>query len=58
MNPDDLDNIYLKITKKLKINIDNPETNPYWNKVNTVKDLVMFLHFQKKYNRVGRIKLV
>jgi len=52
MDPDDLDDIYFEIAEKLNINIDNPEKNPYWNKVNTVKDLVMFLHFQKKVQNV------
>ncbi|MDQ7091041.1 MAG: hypothetical protein Q9M50_10430 [Methylococcales bacterium] len=47
IDSDDLDDIYSEIAKKLNININNPEKNPYWNKVNTVKDLVMFLHFQK-----------
>ena len=51
MDPDDLEDIYLEITEKLGISIDMPETNPYWDKVNNVKDLVMFIHYQKDVDK-------
>jgi hypothetical protein len=48
MHPDDLDDIYLEIAQKLGVSTEDPELNPYWNKVTTVKNLVLFLHNQKK----------
>jgi acyl carrier protein len=48
MDSDDLDDIYLDIAQKLGISTENPEANPYWNKVSTVKNLVLFLHNQPK----------
>ncbi len=46
--PDDLDDMYVDIAQKLGISTENPEANPYWNKVTTVKNLVLFLHNQPK----------
>jgi len=43
-----LDDIYLEIAKKLKINTDNPELNPLYSKIDTVKDLILLLNYQKK----------
>ena len=48
MHSDDLDDIYLDIAQKLGISTENPKANPYWNKVTTVKNLVLFLHNQPK----------
>ncbi len=48
MDADDLEDIYLDIAQKLGISTENPEVNPYWNKVTTVKNLVLFLHNQPK----------
>ena len=48
MHPDDVDDIYFGIAKKLGISTENPELNPYWNKVVNVKSLVLFLHNQPK----------
>ncbi len=48
MDADDLEDIYLGIAQKLGISTENPEANPYWNKVTTVKNLVLFLHNQPK----------
>ncbi len=51
MDPEDLDDIYLDIAKKLGISIEHPEKNPLWNKIKTVKDLVLFLHNQPRINK-------
>lgn len=48
MHPDDLDDMYFEIAQKLGISIENPEANPYWNQVTTIKNLVLFLHNQPK----------
>jgi len=48
MDDEDLEDILLEATKKLGISIENTEKNPYFNKVETVKDLVLFLNFQAK----------
>ncbi|MBK8188117.1 MAG: hypothetical protein IPK77_13205 [Cellvibrio sp.] len=48
MDLEDLDDIYFEIAEKLGISTDNPESNPYWNQVTTVKNLVLFLHNQPK----------
>lgn len=48
MDPEDLDDMCIDIAKKLGISIESSEANPYWNKVATVKDLVLFLHNQPK----------
>lgn len=48
MDPEDLDDIYFEIAEALGISTENPEANPYWNKVKTVKSLVLFLHNQPK----------
>ena len=49
IDPLDIDDIYFEIAKKLKINMDNPELNPLYNKVDTVKDLILFLNYQKNH---------
>jgi hypothetical protein len=48
MDAEDLDDIYFEIAEELGISTENPEANPYWNKVTTVKNLVLFLHNQPK----------
>jgi len=49
IDPLDIDDIYFEIAKKLKINTDSPELNPLYNKVDTVKDLILFLNYQKNH---------
>lgn len=48
MDEEELDDVYLQIAQKLGISTENPEANPYWNQVTTVKNLVLFLHHQPK----------
>lgn len=48
LDPDDLDEVYWAVADKLGIDTENPENNPYWNKVTSVKNLVLFLHNQPR----------
>jgi len=48
IDPDDLDEIYWKVADRLGIDTQNPEENPLFNKVTSVRNLVMFLHHQPK----------
>ncbi|MFV9657329.1 hypothetical protein ACNFCK_20780 [Pseudomonas sp. NY15366] len=48
IDPDDLDDIYWKIADRLGIDTQNPEENPLFNKVTSVRNLVMFLHYQSQ----------
>lgn len=48
IDPDDLDEIYWKVADRLGIDTRNPEENPLFNKVTSVRNLVMFLHHQPK----------
>ncbi len=48
LDADDLDDAYLAVANRLGINTENPEKNPYWNNVTSVKNLVLFLHNQPK----------
>ncbi len=48
IDPDDIDDIYLAVADELGISTEDPEINPYWDKVNTVKDLVLFLNNQPR----------
>ena len=48
MDPDDLDEIYWAVADRLGIDTENPENNPYFNQVTTVKNLVLFLQNQPK----------
>lgn len=48
MAPDDLDDIYFEVAEKLGISIEEAEKNPYYERVKTVKDLVLFLNSQPK----------
>jgi len=48
MHPDDLDDIYWSVADRLGIDTEEPENNPYFNKVTSVKNLVLFLHNQPR----------
>lgn len=48
MDSDDLDEIYWVIANRLGIDTEQPENNPYFNQVTTVKNLVLFLHNQPR----------
>ncbi|MDP2523865.1 hypothetical protein Q8W30_14915 [Neptunomonas phycophila] len=48
MHPDDLDDIYWSVADRLGIDTEKPESNPYFNKVTSVKNLVLFLHNQPR----------
>ncbi len=48
MDPEDLDDIYWDVADRLGIDTENPESNPYYEKVTSVKNLVLFLHNQPK----------
>ena len=48
LDPDDLDDIYLSVADCLGIDTANPQSNPYFNQVNNVKNLVLFLHNQPR----------
>ncbi len=50
LDPDDLDDAYWAVADRLGIDTENPENNPYWNKVTSVKNLVLFLHNQPRLN--------
>lgn len=48
MDPDNIDEIYFEVTEKLGISKENAEANRYYDRVETVKDLVLFLNEQSK----------
>ncbi|BBM00194.1 hypothetical protein [Microbulbifer sp. GL-2] len=48
MHPDDLDDIYWAVADRLGIDTGNPEQNPYFNQVTSVKNLVLFLNHQPR----------
>ena len=48
MAPEDLDDIYWAVADRLGISAESSEINPYFNKVTSVKNLVMFLHHQPR----------
>lgn len=48
MHPDDLDEIYWAVADRLGIDTEQPESNPYFNQVTSVKNLVLFLHYQPR----------
>ena len=50
LDPDDLDDVYWAVADRLGIDTKNPESNPYWNKVTSVRNLVLFLHNQPRLN--------
>jgi hypothetical protein len=50
LDPDDLDDVYWAVADRLGIETENPESNPYWNKVTSVKSLVLFLDNQPRKN--------
>ncbi len=45
---EDLDDNITAIAKRIEVPLDLAETNPMYDKVRSVRDLVMFLHFQSK----------
>lgn len=45
---DDLDDIYWAVADKLGIDTENPQLNPYYNQVTSVRNLVLFLHHQSR----------
>jgi hypothetical protein len=48
MDLDDLDDIYWEVADELGISTERSEENPYFDKVKTVKELVLFLHHQPR----------
>ncbi|KAF7786131.1 hypothetical protein PRUB_a0602 [Pseudoalteromonas rubra] len=48
MDTDDLGDIYCEAAHRLGISKENAEANAYYDKVETVKDLVLFLNEQPK----------
>jgi acyl carrier protein len=48
MDSDDLDEIYWEVADELGISTDRAEENPYYGKVKSVKELVLFLHNQPR----------
>lgn len=48
MHPDDLDDIYWSVADRLGIETEASESNPYYNQVTSVKNLVLFLHSQPR----------
>jgi hypothetical protein len=48
MDPDDLDDIYFEIADKFGISTEEAEKNPYFDRVETVRELVLFLDSQPK----------
>lgn len=51
IDSDDLDDIYWKVADRLGIGTLKPEENPFFNKVISVRNLVMFLHHQPKVHQ-------
>ncbi len=52
LDTDDLDNVYWAVADRLGIETEDAEANPFFNKVTTVKSLVLFLHNQPKKSGV------
>lgn len=52
LDSEDLDYAYWAIADRLGISTDNPESNPYWNRVASVESLVLFLHHQPRVENV------
>jgi hypothetical protein len=48
LDPDDLDDIYWAVADRMGIETENPERNPYFNQVTSVRNLVLFLQNQPK----------
>lgn len=48
LDPDDLDEVLVAIAFRTKRSLENTETNPYYDKVKTVSDLVQFVMAQPK----------
>ncbi|MET1257046.1 hypothetical protein [Aliikangiella maris] len=52
IDTEELDYIYWAVADRLGIDTEEPESNPYFNKVTTVKNLVLFLHHQSRSKNV------
>ncbi len=52
MDSDDLDEVYWAVADRLGIDTESPESNPYFDQVTSVKNLVMFLQNQPKVANV------
>jgi hypothetical protein len=50
---DDLDEIYWAVADKLGIDTKNPQNNPYYNQVTSVRNLVLFLHYQPRLKELN-----
>jgi len=50
IDEDDLDDIYWDVSDRLGISTENVEVNPFYERVHSVKDLVLFIHHQQKGN--------
>ena len=50
MDDEDFEYSVIGIAEKLKINLENSEQNPYYDKVHTIEDVVYFLFHQKQMN--------
>ncbi|WP_460237894.1 hypothetical protein [Aurantivibrio plasticivorans] len=48
LGADDLDEIYWAVADRMGIETEEAEKNPYWNRVNSVRDLVLFLQYQPR----------
>ena len=48
MDSDDLDDIFLEVAEKLGISTEQAQKNSYYDRVETVKDLVLFLNDQRR----------
>ena len=47
---EDLEDLVDIIAQRTGRSLENPENNPYYDKVSTVKDLVLFINYQPKLN--------
>lgn len=50
LDEDDLDDVYWSVCDRLGIETENAEKNPYFEKVTSVKTLVLFIHNQPRTN--------
>ena len=48
IDSDDLDDIYWSVADRLNISTEQPENNPYFDKVTNVRNLVLFLNNQPR----------
>ncbi|MGB0834843.1 MAG: hypothetical protein ACPGR2_10020 [Psychrobium sp.] len=50
IDSDDLDEIYWSVADRLNISTEQPENNPYFEKVTNVKNLILFLNNQPRHS--------